>query len=220
MRKRITAGLLAVVFCIIAILPAGCSAQKGPSMVSRGFERAVIDGRQATRFVDSALAAESETSGYLFSYYCVDSSRIVQYDSRNVSDARLLLSLSRGQTKSAPHEVTTTGTIVFSGEPDEKMKDAVSAWAGADGSYAVRSLMGRGTFSFPQDERSDRVSYFIGVGFDEYAFRLQRYDVYQPRQGAVGLAAEPEYRQAGTVTVHAHIPKQVVYCTAGKTANA
>ena len=171
MRKRITAGLLAVVFCIIAILPAGCSAQKGPSMVSRGFERAVIDGRQATRFVDSALAAESETSGYLFSYYCVDSSRIVQYDSRNVSDARLLLSLSRGQTKSAPHGVTTTGTIVFSGEPDEKMKDAVSAWAGADGSYAVRSLMGRGTFSFPQDERSDRVSYFIGVGFDEYAFR-------------------------------------------------
>lgn len=161
MRKRITAGLLAVVFCIIAILPAGCSAQKGPSMVSRGFERAVIDGRQATRFVDSALAAESETSGYLFSYYCVDSSRIVQYDSRNVSDARLLLSLSRGQIKSAPHGVTTTGTIVFSGEPDEKMKDAVSAWAGADGSYAVRSLMGRGTFSFPQDERSDRVSYFI-----------------------------------------------------------
>ena len=197
MRKRITTGLLAVVFCIIAILPAGCSAQKGPSMVSRGFERAVIDGRQATRFVDSVLAAESETSGYLFSYYCVDSSRIVQYDSRNVSDARLLLSLSRGQTK-----------------------DAVSAWAGADGSYAVRSLIGRGTFSFPQDERSDRVSYFIGVGFDEYAFRLQRYDVYQPRQGAVGLAAEPEYRQAGTVTVHAHIPKQVVYCTAGKTANA
>ena len=60
MRKRITAGLLAVVFCIIAILPAGFSAQKGPSMVSRGFERAVIDGRQATRFVDSALAAESE----------------------------------------------------------------------------------------------------------------------------------------------------------------
>lgn len=45
MRKRITADLLAVVFCIIAILPAGCSAQKGPSMVSRGFERAVIDGR-------------------------------------------------------------------------------------------------------------------------------------------------------------------------------
>ena len=167
MRKRITAGLLAVVFCIIAILPAGCSAQKGPSMVSRGFERAVIDGRQATRFVDSALAAESETSGYLFSYYCVDSSRIVQYDSRNVSDARLLLSLSRGQTKSAPHGVTTTGTIVFSGEPDEKMKDAVSAWAGADGSYAVRSLMGRGTFSFPQDERSDRVYYFICVGFYE-----------------------------------------------------
>ena len=66
MRKRITTGLLAVVFCIIAILPAGCSTQKGPSMVSRGFERAVIDGRQATRFVDSARAAESATSGDLF----------------------------------------------------------------------------------------------------------------------------------------------------------
>lgn len=149
MRKRITTGLLAVVFCIIAILPAGCSAQKGPSMVSRGFERAVIDGRQATRFVDSALAAESETSGYLFSYYCVDSSRIVQYDSRNVSDARLLLSLSRGQTKSAPHGVTTTGTIVFSGEPDEKMKDAVSAWPEPTGGYAGPVAYGEGDVFVP-----------------------------------------------------------------------
>lgn len=96
------------------------------------------------------------------------------------------------------------------------MKDAVSAWTGADENYAITTAMeGSGTFAFPGDEGSRRVSFYVGTGFDEYEFQLQRYDVYRPRQGTTGSLTE--HRQTDTVTVNAHIPKQVVYSVAGGT---
>lgn len=232
MKKRIITILMAIIFCAIAIAPTAVYAVEEPSlgdeyvqgdirpedcMTYESFEGEIVADDVVSKFVDPELASDSQASGYVYSYYRVASSRIVKYDSKSIINSKFLLSVARGQTEEITTRVTTTGAIAFSASVEAKMKEAIGAKVGANSKYSITvSVEKKTSFTFPQNATGNYVSFYVGVGFDEHEFRLQRYDVYQKSQGSAGLGTGFEHRKAGIFVRDAHIPKKVVYSVVGK----